>query len=101
MARAENLTVKYGETAVLDQFSADFPDGAVTAVSGRSGCGRTTLLAVLLGLLRPDAGAFSGFQTERRFQEDRLLPFLSAAGIRRGGGLHGGGGRGGALFGQL
>ena len=31
MARAENLTVKYGETAVLDQFSADFPDGAVTA----------------------------------------------------------------------
>ena len=81
MARAENLTVKYGETAVLDQFSADFPDGAVTAVSGRSGCGKTTLLVVLLGLLRPDAGMFSGFQRPSAvFQEDRLLPFLSAAG---------------------
>ena len=51
----------------------------MTAVSGRSGCGKTTLLAVLLGLLRPDGGTVSGFrQPSAVFQEDRLLPFLSA-----------------------
>ena len=79
MAKVENLTVKYGGTAVLENFSAEFPDGGVTAVSGRSGCGKTTLLAVLLGLLRPDGGTVSGFrQPSAVFQEDRLLPFLSA-----------------------
>ena len=79
MAKVENLTVQYGGTAVLENFSAEFPDGGVTAVSGRSGCGKTTLLAVLLGLLRPDGGTVSGFrQPGAVFQEDRLLPFLSA-----------------------
>lgn len=79
MAKVENLTVQYGETAVLKNFSAEFPDGGVTAVSGRSGCGKTTLLAVLLGLLRPDGGTVSGFRRPSAvFQEDRLLPFLSA-----------------------
>lgn len=79
MAKVENLTVQYGGTAVLENFSAEFPDGGVTAVSGRSGCGKTTLLAVLIGLLRPDGGTVSGFrQPSAVFQEDRLLPFLSA-----------------------
>lgn len=79
MAKVENMTVQYGGTAVLENFSAEFPDGGVTAVSGRSGCGKTTLLAVLLGLLRPDGGTVSGFrQPSAVFQEDRLLPFLSA-----------------------
>ena len=79
MAKVENLTVQYGGTAVLENFFAEFPDGGVTAVSGRSGCGKTTLLAVLLGLLRPDGGTVSGFrQPSAVFQEDRLLPFLSA-----------------------
>ena len=79
MAKVENLTVQYGGTAVLENFSAEFPAGGVTAVSGRSGCGKTTLLAVLLGLLRPDGGTVSGFrQPSAVFQEDRLLPFLSA-----------------------
>ena len=79
MAKVENLTVQYGGTAVLENFSAEFPDGGVTAVSGRSGCGKTTLLAVLLGLLRPVGGTVSGFrQPSAVFQEDRLLPFLSA-----------------------
>lgn len=79
MAKVENLTVQYGGTAVLESFSAEFPDGGVTAVSGRSGCGKTTLLAVLLGLLQPDGGTVSGFrQPSAVFQEDRLLPFLSA-----------------------
>ena len=79
MAKVENLTVQYGGIAVLENFSAEFPDGGVTAVSGRSGCGKTTLLAVLLSLLRPDGGTVSGFrQPSAVFQEDRLLPFLSA-----------------------
>lgn len=79
MAEVKNITVKYGKHTVLDHFSAHFPNGAVTAISGRSGCGKTTLLSVILGLLRPDHGEATGFGTlSAVFQEDRLLPFLTA-----------------------
>jgi ATP-binding cassette subfamily C protein CydCD len=42
--------------AVLDGVSAEFPAGRVTAVTGPSGVGKSTLLAVLVGLVEPDAG---------------------------------------------
>jgi ATP-binding cassette subfamily C protein CydCD len=41
---------------VLDGVSAAFPAERVTAVTGPSGVGKSTLLAVLLGLVEPDAG---------------------------------------------
>ena len=79
MAEVKNITVRYGKNTVLHDFSAAFPDGAVTAISGRSGCGKTTLLSVILGLLKPNHGQISGFgKTSALFQEDRLLPFLTA-----------------------
>lgn len=79
MADVQNLTVRYGKTTVLQDFSARFPDGAVTAVSGRSGCGKTTLLSVILSLLRPAHGQVTGFGVPVAvFQEDRLLPLLTA-----------------------
>lgn len=79
MAKVEHLTVCYGKVKILEDLSVDFPDGAVTAISGKSGCGKTTLLAVLLGLIRPASGTVAGFERPSAvFQEDRLLPFLTA-----------------------
>ena len=63
MIEIRNLTLRYGDKAVLDRFSLDLPDGGITALSGPSGCGKTTLLRVLAFL----------------FQEDRLLPWRTAA----------------------
>lgn len=80
MASVDKITVLYGGAAVLRDFSATFPAGAVTAVVGRSGCGKTTLLSVLLGLIEPDGGAVHGFSRPSAvFQEDRLCPFLTGA----------------------
>ena len=79
MAEIIKLTVRYGKNTVLHDFSAAFPKGCVTAISGRSGCGKTTLLSAIAGLLRPVHGTLSGFGTcSMLFQEDRLLPFLTA-----------------------
>ena len=78
MASVHNLTVTRGEAEILKNFSAEFPEHQVTAVSGRSGCGKTTLLSVLLNLLPADSGEIHGFQKPSAvFQEDRLLDFMT------------------------
>lgn len=41
---------------VLNEISADFPAGTITAVVGPNGAGKSTLLRVLLGLVRPQSG---------------------------------------------
>ena len=43
-------------TAPIDGLSLEMPAGGITAVIGRSGCGKTTLLRLLAGLEKPDAG---------------------------------------------
>ena len=43
-------------TAPIDGLSLEMPAGGITAVIGRSGCGKTTLLRLLAGLEKPDSG---------------------------------------------
>ena len=51
-----DLTVGYGEEAVIRGVSFDVSQGEVLAVLGRSGCGKTTLFKALIGLLEPEEG---------------------------------------------
>ena len=78
MIQIEGLSLAYGDKRVLEDFSLSLPDRGVTALSGPSGCGKTTLLRVLAGLQRPDAGCLTGLDPARTvllFQENRLLPW--------------------------
>ena len=78
----KNLSKAYGDHVVLDGFSHTFPEGRVTAIEGRSGCGKTTLLRLIAALERPDAGTIAGVPEGgigMVFQEDRLPPQLTAA----------------------
>lgn len=83
--RMEEISLSFGDKKVLDRFSASFPLGQATCIMCSSGCGKTTLLRILLGLQRPDSGRIIG-RPERMgavFQEDRLLEgFSSLANIR-------------------
>lgn len=59
-----------------------FPEGKITCIRGRSGCGKTTLIRLLLGLDIPDKGKIEGISDRKIravFQEDRLCENLSAA----------------------
>lgn len=59
MIRLENVSIRRGAAEILRGVSAEIPVATVTAVVGRSGVGKTTLLGALNGLLRPSAGQIS------------------------------------------
>ena len=53
---ATGIRVAFSGRVVLDGVSLSLADGDRCALTGRSGSGKTSLLLVLAGLLRPDAG---------------------------------------------
>ncbi|MGI6167547.1 MAG: ATP-binding cassette domain-containing protein [Eubacteriales bacterium] len=78
--RVENLRKSFGSKPVLEDFSATFPAGQVSIIMGESGCGKTTLLNIILGIEKPDSGRISGVpaRVSAVFQEDRLCEDFSA-----------------------
>ena len=50
------LDVYYGESQILRDIGMDIPRGAIVAVMGRNGVGKTTLIKTIVGLLRPRRG---------------------------------------------
>ena len=78
----KNIEKSFGQQTVLKDFSYTCPAGKTTCIMGESGCGKTTLLRIMMGLEKPDEGSVSGIQKGRVavvFQEDRLCENLSAA----------------------
>jgi len=87
----EGVTKRFGPTLAADRISLDIEEGEFFALLGPSGCGKTTLLRLLAGLERPDAGRIlidgqdmSGVATNKRpvgmvFQSYALFPHMSVA----------------------
>jgi NitT/TauT family transport system ATP-binding protein len=74
-------------TQVLNNVSFEMYEGEIVSVVGLSGCGKTTLLRIIGGLLDPDAGSIrvdgrpvSGPGLDRAivFQQPSLLPWRTA-----------------------
>lgn len=73
-ARIQDLSLAYGDRAVLDRLCLDFRDGEFVAVMGDNGSGKTTLLQCLMGLLTPEEG-----KVEVLGRDTRGLPVSSLA----------------------
>jgi len=56
--RLENVTFAYpdGKRKVIEHFTHDFEPGSLTAVLGETGSGKSTMVRLMLALLRPDGG---------------------------------------------
>jgi phospholipid/cholesterol/gamma-HCH transport system ATP-binding protein len=52
----ESLVVRYGQRTVLDGVNAEFNESEIRVILGGSGCGKTTLLRSIVGLIKPYSG---------------------------------------------
>jgi ABC-type transporter Mla maintaining outer membrane lipid asymmetry ATPase subunit MlaF len=52
----DNVSISFGDQRVLDGLSLRIPAGQTTVIVGRSGSGKSVLLKLMMGLLRPDSG---------------------------------------------
>jgi putative ABC transport system ATP-binding protein len=100
LVRLEAVSKSYGsgssQLEVLDGVELELPQGETTSLIGRSGTGKSTLLSLIAGLMRPNAGhvyiagqpmdqmdddARASLRAERIgfvLQSDNLIPFLTA-----------------------
>lgn len=56
LIRVDDLSVSFGENKILNNLSLEFRENSITAILGRSGCGKTTLLRSIAGLQKPNTG---------------------------------------------
>ncbi len=56
VVEARNLSLAFGENRVLCEISFQVPEGEALAIVGVSGCGKSTILKLILRLLVPDGG---------------------------------------------
>jgi len=56
---------KEGGRSILSHFSCDFPKGSTTAILGETGAGKTTLIRLVLALLKPTEGRVEMYDEHR------------------------------------
>ena len=79
--KIKNLNKNFDEKNIFENFSYEFEEKGVYAVTGESGRGKTTLLRMISGLDKNYSGEIfgGGFESvSYAFQEYRLFPALSA-----------------------
>jgi len=59
LVEIRDLHFSYGDRPILSNLRMDFPRGKLIAVMGGSGCGKTTVLRLIGGQIRPQKGTVS------------------------------------------
>jgi phospholipid/cholesterol/gamma-HCH transport system ATP-binding protein len=70
IARVRNLSVQYGTKQVLSRISTDIFPSEIRVILGISGCGKTTLLKAMIGLLKTVSGSVQLFNVDIGNQDD-------------------------------
>ena len=75
IAKLDDVSLAFGERVVLKNCSLDIAEGAITCIVGLSGAGKSTILRLLDGLIRPDSGhVYLRGQDICHMTEEQLIP---------------------------
>lgn len=84
--KVQNLTKAFGDKMALKNINITFDEGKITCIMGHSGCGKTTLLNIIMGFIAADKGEVKGVENKKIatvFQEERLCNgFTAVANIK-------------------
>jgi phospholipid/cholesterol/gamma-HCH transport system ATP-binding protein len=93
VVEVRNLTAGYGEKVILSEVSFDVRRGEILALIGGSGCGKSTVIRTLIGLLPPISGEVRVFgEDPHAMEDDAKILFLRRIGMLF---------QGGALLGSM
>ncbi|NTU90841.1 MAG: ABC transporter ATP-binding protein [Chlorobiaceae bacterium] len=82
MIELRNVTLKYGEKLILDKVSIKVQDNTIKAVLGPSGVGKSTIIKLMLGLIKPNSGqVFVDGVDITPLKETELYPIRRKMGI--------------------
>ncbi|MGH7659862.1 MAG: ABC transporter ATP-binding protein [Vulcanimicrobiaceae bacterium] len=59
MLKLQGVSASYGATTVVRNVTFDVGDGAIVALLGRNGAGKSTTLKTIMGLVRPESGTIA------------------------------------------
>lgn len=62
----QDVSFNYGSREVLHNLTLDFHSGEITALMGRNGAGKTTILKLIVGLLKPGRGVVRTLKSDTR-----------------------------------
>ena len=71
--RTKNLSKTYDNKTVVSNVSINLPYGGIFGVLGKNGAGKTTFLAMLMGLITPSEGEIFIFDKSLKFHKYEIL----------------------------
>src|SRR5476651_446268 len=83
--QVQRVTKVFGQLRAVDDVSINLDQGDNLAIIGESGCGKTTLAKMIMGLTKPDSGTIrvEPFSLQMVFQDPNLSldPLWNVRGI--------------------
>lgn len=77
MIKISSVCKKYGKHTILDNISINIHPGECVGIIGANGCGKTTLLSIIAGFLKPESGSISIDNKKLSFSSDILRGYIS------------------------
>ena len=71
--KTKNLSKKYGKTKVINDISINLPSNGIYGILGKNGAGKTTFLAMLMGLISPSEGDIFIFGKSLKLNKYEIL----------------------------
>jgi branched-chain amino acid transport system ATP-binding protein len=87
LLRLREVEARYGRFTALSNVSMIVPEGSVVALLGPNGVGKTTLLRVVSGMLKPTAGTITFDGTRIDGRSDHAIARMGLAHIPEGRGI--------------
>ncbi len=76
MISIKGLSFYYGKKEIFSNYNLIIPDGEVCLITGVNGVGKTTLLRLIAGVLRPKSGKIN-FDIESEADPRQKIGFIS------------------------